>query len=49
MTDYVIIGGFIKKICKQLFLENLMKMMILREKQSYVEGGYKSKKLIIFL
>ena len=32
MTDHVIIGGFIEKVCKQVFLEDLMKIMILKRR-----------------
>lgn len=48
MTDYVIINGFIKKVCKKQFFEELMIMIILRKRQSHIEGRYKSKKLMTF-
>ena len=31
MTNLVVIGNFIEKICKRLFLKDLIKMMILKE------------------
>ncbi len=47
MTDYVIISGFIKKMCKQLFSKRMI-MIILKGKRSCAEDRYKSKRSMTF-
>lgn len=44
MANHIIIGSFIKKVCKQIFSKKLIIKIILRVKQSYTEGYIRVQK-----